>query len=195
LHVDYLAADHASTFEHGNLVRGVCVLGMLSQTFAIALGPHAQPVYLQNARLDAVTAHAAGLVHHLCVGVTATQRKARYASTVATSAPDSKDLAKAVRCYRASIDLGTLAHEAVGHTECQATNAGFAKSQLKSHTSTSVSEGSLNLWTVVDHGSTPRAALRGLGTMLSIDCLGAVAHSYEDRSSAWLLCIRCSALQ
>ena len=56
LHVDYLAADHASTFEHGNLVRGVCVLGMLSQTFAIALGPRAQHVYLKNARLGAAAA-------------------------------------------------------------------------------------------------------------------------------------------
>jgi hypothetical protein len=177
LHVDYLAADHASTFEHGNLVRGVCVLGMLSQTFAIGLGPHAQHVYLQNARLDAVTACASGLVNQLCVGVTATQMQARYASKIATSAPDSRDLAKAVCCYRVSIDLGTLAREAVGHTECQVTNGGFAKSQLKSHTSKSVSEGSPNLWAVVDHGSIPRAALRGLGTMLlSIGCLGTVAR-------------------
>ena len=61
LHVDYLAADHASTFEHGNLVRGVCVLGMLSQTFAISLGPHAQHIYLQNARLRSEAARAAAL--------------------------------------------------------------------------------------------------------------------------------------
>ena len=49
LHSDYAAADNASMMEHGNLVRGVCVLGLLSQTFASALGPHAQHVYLQNA--------------------------------------------------------------------------------------------------------------------------------------------------
>ena len=55
LHVDYLVADHASTFEHGNLVRGVCPLGMLSQTFPAALALHAQHVYLRNARVDAPT--------------------------------------------------------------------------------------------------------------------------------------------
>ena len=80
LHVDHLAADHASTFEHGNLVRGVCVLGMLSQTFADALGPHAQHVYLQNARLDATTALAAGLVQQLCWGITTAHMHAAEAA-------------------------------------------------------------------------------------------------------------------
>ena len=160
--------------DEPNLVRGVCVLGMLSQTFANALGPHAQHVYLQNARLDAVTAHAAGLVHQLCVGVTATQTQARNAATYAS---DSKDLPKAMCCYRAAIDLGTLTGEAVGHTECQATNGGFAKSRLKSHTSTSVSEGGLNFRAVVDSGSVPRVVLRGLvARLLSIGCLGKVAQ-------------------
>ena len=81
LHVDYLAADDASTFEHGNLVRGVCVLAMLSQTFSTALGPHAQLIYLQNARVAAVVAHAAGLVNALCKGTTATQAHAHELAT------------------------------------------------------------------------------------------------------------------
>ena len=148
LHVDYLAADHASTFEHGNLVRGVCVLGMLSQTFAIALGPHAQHVYLQNARLDTKAARAAGLVHQLCVGVTATQTHARQMAGLTVHC---KDLSKAVACHRAAINLAVLAREAVGHAECQVVNDGFAKSLIQSHSS--VAKGSLRLQAVVDSGS------------------------------------------
>ena len=148
LHVDYLAADHASTFEHGNLVRGVCVLGMLSKTFAIALGAHAQHVYLQNARLDTTAARAAGLVHQLCAGVTATQTHSRQ---VAGLAAHCRDLSKAVTCHRAAIDLAVLAREAVGHAECQVANGGFAKSSIQTHSS--VAEGSLRLQAVVDSGS------------------------------------------
>ena len=48
LHADYVAADRASVLEHGNLVRGVCVLGMLSQTLSIATGSHGQQIYLQK---------------------------------------------------------------------------------------------------------------------------------------------------
>ena len=148
LHVDYLATDQASTFEHGNLVRGVCVLGMLSQTFAAALGPRAQHVYLQNARLDAMAARAAGLVHQLCAGVIATQTHARQ---MAGLERNCKDLSKAVTCHRAAINLAVLAREALGHAECQVANGGFAKRSIQSHSS--VAEGSLRMQAVVDSGS------------------------------------------
>ena len=141
LHADCLMADRASTFEHGNLVRGVCVLGMLSQTFAIALGPHAQHVYLLNVRLDATAAHAAGLVHQLCEGASATQMQARK---VAGTAADGLSLVKAM-C--APINQSILAREAFGHTECQVVNGGFAKSRV--HSRTSVLEKRLDLRAVV----------------------------------------------
>jgi hypothetical protein len=88
LHADYLVAERTSNFEHGNLVRGVCVLGMLSQTFTISLGPHAQHAYLQNAQLTAATASAVGLVQQLCV--LATMLLPTHATSVpvhATSTP------------------------------------------------------------------------------------------------------------
>jgi hypothetical protein len=97
---------------HGNLVCGVCVLGMLSQTFAVvALGPHGQQVYLQNARLDAVCAQAVGLVHQLCRGVVATQM---YARDVARLAAGSDGHTKVLRCHRVSINVVMLACEAIG---------------------------------------------------------------------------------
>ena len=151
LHVDYLATDHASTFEHGNLVRGVCVLGMLSQTFAIALGSQAQHIYLQNARMGAPAACAAGLVQQLCVGVHASQTHVRE---VATCVLDSMHLAKTICCARAAINAAPLAREAVGHIECQVTNGGFAKSKLQTHAF--VIEDSPNLRVVSELGSAPR---------------------------------------
>ena len=75
-------------------------------------------------------------------------------------ASDSKDLAKAVCCARAAIDLAALASEAIGHAECQSTNGGYAKSKLQTHTS--AVEDSLKLRVVTQSGSAPR----GLAPML-----------------------------
>ena len=147
LHADYIAAERASAFEHGNLVRGVCVLGMLSQTFAIALGQHAQHVYLQNARLSAATAHAAGLVQQLCMGVNTTQVHARE---MAARVLDKKNLANSIKGYRAAIDAAAVVREAVGHAECQKANGGFAKSAVETHNS--MVDSSLNLRSVLDDG-------------------------------------------
>ena len=92
-------------------------------------------------------------MHWLGVGVKATQSHAR---TVATRVSCVKDLVEAMCCNRAVIDHAALAREAVGHAECQLTNDGFAKSQLKSHKS--VLEGSLTLRAVVDGGSVQHLA-------------------------------------
>ena len=118
--------------DEPNLVRGVCVLGMWPQTFPIALGPHAQYVYLQNAQLDAATACYARLVHQLVVGVEATKQHAREMARLTAA---RVDLVKVMYCERAAIDLKVLVREAIGHAECQLTNGGFAKSQLQTHTS------------------------------------------------------------
>ena len=143
LHVDHLTADSASTFEHGNLVRGVCVLGMLSQTFVASLGVHAHHVYLQNSKLDAATANAAGLVQELRVGVHATQMRAQAVARLASN----NVLPLAMSC-RASIDLAVSTREAVGHAECQFTNDGFANYRVAMQTS--AAERSPCLRTVVD---------------------------------------------
>ena len=74
--------------DEPNLVRGVCVLGMRPQTFPIALGPHAQYVYLQHAQLDAATACYARLVHQLVVGVEATKQHAREMARLTAAGVD-----------------------------------------------------------------------------------------------------------
>ena len=66
-------------------MRGVCVLGMLSQTFAVALGPAAQRLYLHNARFDTATGHAAALVDIVCAGIETTKARAREVAKVAAS--------------------------------------------------------------------------------------------------------------
>ena len=55
LNSDYIVADSAATFEHGNLVRGVCPLGGLSQRLVDVAGRgRTLGLYLSNATLDAV---------------------------------------------------------------------------------------------------------------------------------------------
>ena len=133
LHGDHLVADDASTFEHGNLVRGVCVLGMLSQTFHLALGTHSGQAYLQNARLDATTARETGLVQQLCSGVLVTQM---HALEVARLAEGLINIVKTLCQHRARIDTAVLVREAIGHAECQNVNGRFSKaSHLFAHTS------------------------------------------------------------
>ena len=38
LNGDYIVAERSATFEHGNMVRGVCPLGLLTQTLVGAVG-------------------------------------------------------------------------------------------------------------------------------------------------------------
>jgi enoyl-CoA hydratase/carnithine racemase len=72
LHADHLVADRNSSFEHGNLVRGVCVLGMLSETFAVACGPRAAQVIAHatrppmHATRPPTPAHACYEAAHAC---------------------------------------------------------------------------------------------------------------------------------
>ena len=78
IHSDFLTAEHGATFEHGNLPKGVCPLGMLSHTFIHALGlERAQRAYLQNCQMNAAAALAIGLVHEVSVGVYRAQQRAR----------------------------------------------------------------------------------------------------------------------
>ena len=54
LNTDYVVAEESTTFLHGNLSRGVCPLGLLSQTFIQAVGrSRSLEIYLQDAKLDA----------------------------------------------------------------------------------------------------------------------------------------------
>ena len=82
LNADYIVSHADATFCHGNIVRGVCPLGTLSQTLVKAVGRgRALRMYLTNETLDSTGALASGLVHEVCDdGVAATQQRAAEAA-------------------------------------------------------------------------------------------------------------------
>ena len=66
LNCDYIVAEGSATFEHGNLVRGVCPLGGLSRTLPHVAGrARALAIYLSNGTLSAVEARTAGIVNEV----------------------------------------------------------------------------------------------------------------------------------
>ena len=66
LNCDYIVAEGSATFEHGNLVRGVCPLGGLSRTLPHVAGrSRALSMYLNNCTLSAAEVRTAGIVHEV----------------------------------------------------------------------------------------------------------------------------------
>ena len=66
LNCDYIVAEGSTTFEHGNLVRGVCPLGGLSRTLPHLAGrARALAMYLGNDTLSAAEARTAGIVNEV----------------------------------------------------------------------------------------------------------------------------------
>ena len=66
LNCDYIVAEGFATFEHGNLVRGVCPLGGLSRTLPHVAGvARALSMYLGNGTLNAAEARGSGIVHEV----------------------------------------------------------------------------------------------------------------------------------
>ena len=64
LNCDYIVAEGSATFEHGNLVRGVCPLGGYSRTLPHVAGrARALAIYLSNGTLSVAEALAAGIVN------------------------------------------------------------------------------------------------------------------------------------
>ena len=117
-------ADAATTFEHGNLPRGVCPIGGFSQTLLDAIGDsHASAFYLTNVKLDSCSALAIGLVHRACGGVHATQRAAHELACVGNRFP---------QVYwgggMAAADANLLMDEATYHAKCRVENGGEAPS-------------------------------------------------------------------
>ena len=122
------AAERSAIFEHGNLPRGVCPLGILSGSFANAVGPHGQHIYLQNHRSTAVQLEP-GLAHMVCTGIPETKA---HAVQLARRGSCSAALVMEARLARAPIDLIRLPREAVLHMDCLSTNKGMVKSTLSS---------------------------------------------------------------
>ena len=127
LNTDYIVAEAGSTFEHGNLVRGLCPLGMLSQSFNLAVGQVSVHVYLQNATINASTARVLGLVQDMYIGVAKTQAQACLS---ALHHAVHMDLSSFISRRRQRIDSASIDIEAVGNAECVEWNYGFARSTL-----------------------------------------------------------------
>jgi enoyl-CoA hydratase/carnithine racemase len=123
LNADYIVAHVDATFCHGNIVRGVCPLGMLSQTLVSAVGcSRALAMYMTNDTLTSSSALTSGLISEVCHdNIRATQVRAiGLASYLATHSASSMALIK----RRDPIDQQRIACEALGHATCLAENGG-----------------------------------------------------------------------
>ena len=141
LSCDYVVAEAATTFEHGNLVRGVCPLGGYSRTLPHVAGrARALAMYMSDGTLGAAEARAAGIVHEVCAGgVAATHRRAlelarRLAAPPSPpSSPSPHEAAgRALVAARAHVDASLLDAEAVGHAACLAAGASLRKASAAS---------------------------------------------------------------
>ena len=131
LNTDYVVAEASTTFLHGNLSRGVCPLGLLSQTFIQTLGrSRALEIYLQDAKLDSAAAAEIGLVDELRVKTDVTKARAHL---IASCAARLEGVARVLRATRERIDLSVQASEAFGHAMCQKENSGLLQSPLRDH--------------------------------------------------------------
>ena len=128
LHCDYAVAEILSTFEHGNLVRGVCPLGMLSKTLCVAIGREATlQVYLRDTKLSATDAAMLGLVHETQPGIKQTMHRA-----VELGEQMCSELQLALLDLRLPVSKCILDEEAVGHAECLIAHRGMTKKTLAS---------------------------------------------------------------
>ena len=132
LNADFIVAHADASFCHGNIVRGVCPLGMLSRTLVKSVGSsRALQMYLTNKTLTGADALSFGLVHELCSGsIEATHKRA---ASVARQLAQDSEQAAAILDARDPIDPERLAAEAVGHASCLDANGGrYANSVLPS---------------------------------------------------------------
>ena len=137
LNCDYTIAAATTSFQHGNLSRGVCPLGLLSQTFVQTVGRgRALEIYLQDAKLTCETAVEIGLVDEMRDDFDGTQARAR---DIASLAADHEAVSLALRSTRAQVDPQIQALEALGHAACQKANSGLlTQSPVRDHHSATV---------------------------------------------------------
>ena len=122
LNADYNISHAAATFCHGNIVRGVCPLGMLSQTLLGRVGrSRALCMYLTNAIIGSAQAMSSGLVHEVVEDVSVAQQRATGVAWLLVERPeDSVALVRA----RDPLDVQRIAAEALGHASCLDANGG-----------------------------------------------------------------------
>ena len=119
---DYRVAHYNSTFEHGNLVRGVCPLAGFSLTLPVSIGlSRALIMYLRNKKYDAKAALHMRIVHEISNG---TIEAAQHRAYQLAHAFLSTHAAELLLSTRATPSAGIVAAEAVGHARCRFDLAG-----------------------------------------------------------------------
>ena len=130
LHSDLRVAEAQSTFQHGNLSRGVCPVAGYSRTLPAVIGSsRASRFYLTDQVLTASHALALGLVHVLHEGV---DEAKSVAQKLLREIVPRKQVALAAVMERCVVDLQRLAAEAVFHVDCLVTNGGLQTSNIAS---------------------------------------------------------------
>ena len=109
----------STTFEHGNLIRGVCPIADFSQTLIHEVRQAAAAsFYMTHHVLSVAEALQLGLAQEVCHGTSYAQQRAQQVAHARISA------------VLTLADPGILAQEAMGHAECRLINRGEAKSAL-----------------------------------------------------------------
>jgi 3-oxoacyl-(acyl-carrier-protein) synthase/enoyl-CoA hydratase/carnithine racemase/acyl carrier protein/thioredoxin reductase len=123
LHANLLLAESASTFQHGNLSRGVCPIAGYSRMLPVAVGAsHASAFYITDRRLAATHALAIGFVHAVHTGLSKTKERALRLAYQFAQEPQASAAALVRGCV---VDAQLLADEGIRHIECQLTNSGL----------------------------------------------------------------------
>ena len=103
-------ADISSTFEHGNLIRGVCPIAEFSQTLIQEIGKASSAFfYLTHPVLSAVEARQLALTQEVSDGIRCAQQRALQ---VAATRPPASIMGRALA------DADILVSEAAGARAC-----------------------------------------------------------------------------
>ena len=129
LNADVIISERDATFQHGNIVRGVCPLGMLSRNLVRRVGGEkALEMYLTNDVWSAETALAFGLVQEVVETETAARRRGVELAVELASLPGE---CETMLARRDPEDATLMALEAVGHARCLDENGGrYAQSDV-----------------------------------------------------------------
>ncbi|MDC0525473.1 enoyl-CoA hydratase-related protein [bacterium] len=160
LSVSYRVADLSTTFEHGNLPRGVCPIAEFSQTLIHQVGQAcAASFYMTHRVLSAGEALQLGLTEEAYHGTSYAQQRAQQVAHARTLCP---------RTVLTRANPGIIAREAFGHAECRVINRGEAKSTLP----TEVVAHDMRWSEQRDASPLPRGSAQQVQPLLVIDRVG-----------------------
>ncbi len=127
LNADWRVAAAGTTFNYGNLPRGVCPGLQLSRNLPAAVGgARAMSLYLDDPTLSAAQLSDLGLLNAVAATVAEARQLALAKAVALASAAPSGVRQTLVSMRRAVVDLDLLAREAVGMAQCLVEGGAFA---------------------------------------------------------------------